>query len=177
VADAMRPSTAALARVDQLQRAVDALSDDVATVKRLDGGPLSPGSRSDVASLKEDVAAASAMTQTAMTVLESTADDLRDRVTKVVSGTAVTDSRLARCESSVSSLSRSYARIASVINRLRRETPDARHAAARNMSPSRGADARVEELLAERALTIGAIEDLARALDRPAAEMDPLSVT
>ena len=59
---------------------------------------------------------------------------------------------------------RSYARIASVIDRLRRETPDARHAAARNMgSPSRGADARVEELLAERALTIGAIEDLARA--------------
>ncbi len=178
VADAMRPSTAALARVDQLQRAVDTLSDDVATLKRLDGGPLSPGSRSDVASLKEDVAAASAMTQTAMTVLESTADDLRDRVAKVVSGTAVTDSRLARCESSVSSLSRSYARIASVIDRLRRETPDARHAAARQMgSPSRGADARVEELLAERALTIGAIEDLARALDRPAAEMDPLSVT
>jgi hypothetical protein len=178
VADAMRPSTAALARVDQLQRAVDALSDDVATLRRLDGGPLSPGSRSDVASLKEDVAAASAMTQTAMTVLESTADDLRDRVAKVVSGTAVTDSRLARCESSVSSLSRSYARIASVIDRLRRETPDARHAAARRAaSPSRGADARVEELLAERALTIGAIEDLARALDRPAAEIDPLSVT
>ena len=118
------------------------------------------------------------MTQQAMSVLESTADDLRDRVAKVVSGTAVTDSRLARCESSVSSLSRSYARIASVIDRLRRETPDARHAAARNMgSPSRGADARVEELLAERALTIGAIEDLARALDRPAVEMDPLSVT
>ena len=195
VADAMRPSTAALERVDQLQRAVDAVSDDVATLKRLDGGavlrtwtearlaelgssggPLSPGSRSDVASLKEDVAAASAMTQTAMTVLESTADDLRDRVAKVVSGTAVTDSRLARCESSVSSLSRSYARIASVIDRLRRETPDARHAAARRAaSPSRGADARVEELLAERALTIGAIEDLARALDRPAVEMDPLS--
>ena len=209
VADAMRPATVAL---EPLQRAVDALSDDVATLKRLDGGaacaalsealaaaraedaalkrwtegrlaqlesgggPLSPGSRSDVASLKEDVAAASAMTQTAMSVLESTADDLRDRVAKVVSGTAVTDSRLARCESSVSSLSRSYARIASVIDRLRRETPDARHAAARNIaSPSRGADARVEELLAERALTIGAIEDLARALDRPAVEMDPLS--
>ena len=117
------------------------------------------------------------MTQQAMSVLESTADDLRDRVAKVVSGAAVTDSRLARCESSVSSLSRSYARIASVIDRLRRETPDARHAAARNMgSPSRGADARVEELLAERALTIGAIEDLARALDRPAAEMDPLAM-
>ena len=82
VADAMRPSTAALERVDQLQRAVDAVSDDVATLKRLDGGavlrtwtearlaelgssggPLSPGSRSDVASLKEDVAAASAMTR------------------------------------------------------------------------------------------------------------------
>ena len=31
-------STAALERVDQLQRAVDALSDDVATLKRLDGG-------------------------------------------------------------------------------------------------------------------------------------------
>jgi hypothetical protein len=142
VADAMRPSTAALERVDQLQRAVDALSDDVATLKRLDGGaacaalsealaaaraedaalkrwtegrlaqlsgggPLSPGSRSDVESLKHDVAAASAMTQQAMSVLESTADDLRDRVAKVVSGTAVTDSRLARCESSVSSLSRS----------------------------------------------------------------------
>ena len=126
VADAMRPSTAALERVDQLQRAVDALSDDVATLKRLDGGavlrtwtearlaelgssggPLSPRTRSDVESLKQDVATASAMTQQAMTVLESTADDLRDRVAKVVSGTAVTDSRLARCESSVSSLSRS----------------------------------------------------------------------
>ena len=202
VADAMRPSTAAL---EPLQRAVDALSDDVATLKRLDGGaacaalsealaaaraedaalkrwtegrlaelgssggPLSPRTRSDVASLKEDVAAASAMTQQAMSVLESTADDLRDRVAKVVSGTAVTDSRLAlACKSLRYTcpwrgnqffkrarivVTLSYARIASVIDRLRRETPDARHAAARNMgSPSRGADARVEELLAERAL-------------------------
>ena len=34
VADAMRPSTA----VDALQRSIDTLSDDVATLKRLDGG-------------------------------------------------------------------------------------------------------------------------------------------
>ena len=211
VADAMRPSTAALERVDALQRAVNALSDDIAALQRLDGGaacaalsgalaaaraedaalkrwtegrlaqieesarsdggPLSPRTRHDVESLKSDVAAASSMTQQAMALLESTADDLRDRVARVVSGTAVTDTRLTRCETTVSSVSRSYARLHAVIERLRRETPDARHAAARRLaSPSRSSDVRVSELLEERALTIGAIEELARALDRPAVE-------
>ena len=211
VADAMRPSAAALERVEALQRAVNALSDDVAALQRLDGGaacaalsgalaaaraedaalkrwtegrlaqieesarsdggPLSPRTRHDVESLKSDVAAASSMTQQAMALLESTADDLRDRVAKVVSGTAVTDTRLTRCETTVSSVSRSYARLHAVIERLRRETPDARHAAARRLaSPSRSSDVRVSELLEERALTIGAIEELARALDRPAVE-------
>ena len=50
VADAMRPSTAAL---DALQRAVDALSDDVATLKRLDRGAA-------CAALSEALAAARA---------------------------------------------------------------------------------------------------------------------
>ena len=143
VADAMRPSTAALERVDQLQRAVDALSDDVATMKRLDGGaacaalsealaaaraedaalkrwtegrlaqlesgggPLSPGSRSDVDEPEARRRGRVGHDPDSDERVESTADDLRDRVAKVVSGTAVTDSRLARCESSVSSLSRS----------------------------------------------------------------------
>ena len=77
VADAMRPSTAALAAASigtTVQRAVDAALSDDASLRWTEapraelGGPLSPGSRSDVASLKEDVAAASAMTQQAIGV-------------------------------------------------------------------------------------------------------------